>query len=108
MLGYEAIFYHCLLVLPAQCLTSLAVFPSVARGKISVPKAVTPSYTRAYHAALLRESLQHLLCPSLPRCVPCSILGYLLRPMPASGFRVSVPVTSGRMGAGTSGKFEIF
>ncbi|CAI9572337.1 unnamed protein product, partial [Staurois parvus] len=32
-------------------LTPLAVFPSVARGKISVPRAVTPSYTRAYHVA---------------------------------------------------------
>ncbi|CAI9551111.1 unnamed protein product, partial [Staurois parvus] len=52
-------------------LTSLAVFPSVARGRVLVPKkAVTPSYTRAYHAALNRESLQHLPCPSLPRCVP--------------------------------------
>ncbi|CAI9616707.1 unnamed protein product, partial [Staurois parvus] len=71
------------------------------------PKAVTPSYTRAYHAALLRESLQHLSCPSLPRCVPCSVPGHLLRPMPASGFRVPVPVTSGRTGAGTGGKFEI-
>ncbi|CAI9534837.1 unnamed protein product [Staurois parvus] len=40
---------------------------------MSVPKAVTPSYTRAYHAALHRESLQHLPCPSLPRCVPCSV-----------------------------------
>ncbi|CAI9552225.1 unnamed protein product, partial [Staurois parvus] len=36
-------------------ITSLAVFPSVARGNISVPKAVTPSYTREYHAALLRH-----------------------------------------------------
>ncbi|CAI9550903.1 unnamed protein product, partial [Staurois parvus] len=55
------------------------------------------------------ESLQHLPCPSLPRrCVPCSVPGHLLRPMPASGFRVPVPVTSGRTGAGTGGKFEIF
>ncbi|CAI9578451.1 unnamed protein product, partial [Staurois parvus] len=66
---------------------------------MSVPKAVTPSYTRAYHAALHRESLQHLPCPSLPRCVPCSVPGYLLRPMPASDFCVLVPVTSGRTGA---------
>ncbi|CAI9615074.1 unnamed protein product [Staurois parvus] len=73
---------------------------------MSVPKAVTPSYTRAYHAALLRESLQHLPCPSLPRCVHCSVPGHLLRP--ASGFRVPVPVTSGRTGAGTGSKFEIF
>ncbi|CAI9593498.1 unnamed protein product, partial [Staurois parvus] len=65
----------------------------------SVPKAVTPSYTRAYHAALHRESLQRLPCPSLPRCIPCSIHGHLLQPMPASGFRVPVPVTSGRTAA---------
>ncbi|CAI9554126.1 unnamed protein product, partial [Staurois parvus] len=67
---------------------------------MSVPKAVTQSYTRAYHAALHRESLHHLPCPSLPRCVPCSVPGHLLWPMPASGFCVPVPVTSGRMGAG--------
>ncbi|CAI9613663.1 unnamed protein product, partial [Staurois parvus] len=71
---------------------------------MSVPKAVTPSYTRAYHAALHRESLQHLPCPSLLRCVPCSVPGYLLRPMPASGFCVPVPATSGCTGGG--GKFE--
>ncbi|CAI9553765.1 unnamed protein product [Staurois parvus] len=74
---------------------------------MSVPKAVTPSYTWAYHAALHRESLQHLPCPSLPRCVPCSIPGHLLWPMPASGFCVPVPVTSGRTSAGSGGKFEI-
>ncbi|CAI9613928.1 unnamed protein product, partial [Staurois parvus] len=28
--------------------------------------------------------------------------------MPASGFRVPVPVMSGHTGAGTGGKFEIF
>ncbi|CAI9579919.1 unnamed protein product [Staurois parvus] len=28
--------------------------------------------------------------------------------MPASGFCVPVPVTSGRTGAGTGGKFDIF
>ncbi|CAI9612419.1 unnamed protein product, partial [Staurois parvus] len=74
---------------------------------MSVPKAVTPSYTRAYHA-LHRESLQHLPCPALPRCVPCSIPGHLLRPMPASCFCVPVPVTSGRTGAAAAagGKFE--
>ncbi|CAI9611229.1 unnamed protein product, partial [Staurois parvus] len=76
---------------------------------MSVPKAVTPSYTRAYHAALHRESLQSLPFPSLPRCVPCSVPGHLLRPMPASGFCVPVPVMSGRMGAGGSGgKFGNF
>ncbi|CAI9532119.1 unnamed protein product, partial [Staurois parvus] len=46
-------------------LTSLAVFPSVARGKVSVPQAVTPSYTRAYHAALLRDpSITYLVLRS--------------------------------------------
>ncbi|CAI9533203.1 unnamed protein product, partial [Staurois parvus] len=40
-----------------------------------------------------------------PRCVPCSIPGHLLRPMPASGFCVPVPVTSGCTGSG-GGKFE--
>ncbi|CAI9617633.1 unnamed protein product, partial [Staurois parvus] len=75
---------------------------------ISIPQAVTPSYTRAYHAALLWGSLQHLPCPSLPRCVPCSVPGHLLRPMPASGFCVPVPVKSGRTGAGGGGKFKKF
>ncbi|CAI9623437.1 unnamed protein product, partial [Staurois parvus] len=74
---------------------------------MSVPKAVTPSYTRAYHAALL-DSLQSLPCPSLLRCVPCSVPGHLLRSMPASGFCVPVPVTSGRTGAASGGKFENF
>ncbi|CAI9623787.1 unnamed protein product [Staurois parvus] len=60
---------------------------------MSVPRAVTPSYTRAYHVSLHRESLQSLPCPLLPRCVPCSIPGHLLWPMPASGFCVPVPVT---------------
>ncbi|CAI9600751.1 unnamed protein product, partial [Staurois parvus] len=73
---------------------------------ISIPQAVTPSYTRAYHAALLWGSLQSLPCPSFPRCVPCSVPGHLLRPMPASGFCVPVPVTSGRTGAGGGGKFK--
>ncbi|CAI9621129.1 unnamed protein product [Staurois parvus] len=31
-----------------------------------------------------------------------------LRPMPASGFRVPIPVTWGRKGIGTGGKFENF
>ncbi|CAI9541722.1 unnamed protein product [Staurois parvus] len=73
---------------------------------MSVPKAVTPSYIRAYHAALHRESLQHLPCPSLPRCVPCSIPDHLFRLMPASGSCVPVPVTSGRTGTAGGGKFE--
>ncbi|CAI9624910.1 unnamed protein product, partial [Staurois parvus] len=73
---------------------------------MSVPKAVTPSYTWAYHAALHRESLQHLPSPSLPRYVPCSVPGHLLRQMPASSSCVPVPVTSGRTGAAGGGKFE--
>ncbi|CAI9577716.1 unnamed protein product, partial [Staurois parvus] len=72
---------------------------------MSVPKSVTPSYTQAYHAALHRVSLQSLPCPSLPRCVPCSVPGHLLRLMPASGFCVLVPVTSGRTDA-AGGKFK--
>ncbi|CAI9617925.1 unnamed protein product, partial [Staurois parvus] len=37
-------------------LTSLVVFPSVARGKVSAPQAVTtPNYTWEYTAALLRD-----------------------------------------------------
>ncbi|CAI9624303.1 unnamed protein product, partial [Staurois parvus] len=41
---------------PPRCqLTPLAVLLSVTRGKVSVPKAVTPSYTREYLAALLRD-----------------------------------------------------
>ncbi|CAI9593442.1 unnamed protein product, partial [Staurois parvus] len=75
---------------------------------MSVPKAVTPSYTRAYHAVLHRESLQHLPCPALPRCVPCSVPSHLLHLMPASGSCVPVPVTAGRTGAGGGGKFEHF
>ncbi|CAI9596714.1 unnamed protein product, partial [Staurois parvus] len=74
----------------------------------SVPKTVTPSYTRAYHATLHRESLQGLPCPSLPRCVPGSVPGHLLRLMPASGFCVPVPVTSRRTGTAVGGKFENF
>ncbi|CAI9563452.1 unnamed protein product, partial [Staurois parvus] len=73
---------------------------------MSVPKALIPSYTRAYHAALHRESLQSLPCPSLLGCVPCSVPGHLLRLMPASGSCVPVPVTSGRTGTAGGGKFE--
>ncbi|CAI9549967.1 unnamed protein product [Staurois parvus] len=51
------------------------------------------------------ESLQHLPCPSLPRCFPCSVPGHLLRPMPASDLCVPVPVTPGRTGTGTGSKF---
>ncbi|CAI9571610.1 unnamed protein product, partial [Staurois parvus] len=49
-------------------LTSLAVFPSVARGKVSTPQAVTPSYTRKYPAALLRDPFCTYLVVSLLQC----------------------------------------
>ncbi|CAI9543662.1 unnamed protein product, partial [Staurois parvus] len=39
---------------------------------------------------------------------PAASPGHLLRPMPASGFCVPVPVTSGRTGAGGGGKFKKF
>ncbi|CAI9580189.1 unnamed protein product, partial [Staurois parvus] len=37
---------------------------------------------------------------------PAASPGHLLRPMPASGFCVPVPVTSGRTGAASGGKFK--
>ncbi|CAI9596223.1 unnamed protein product, partial [Staurois parvus] len=49
-----------------------------------------------------------LTLTSLPQCPSCSIPGHLFRPMPASGFHVPVPVTSGHKAAGTSGKFKNF
>ncbi|CAI9565648.1 unnamed protein product, partial [Staurois parvus] len=68
---------------------------------MSVPKAVSPSYTRAYHAALHRESLQSLPCPFAPAMCP------LQRPRPSPPKRrcqhpasvLRSPVTSGRTGA---------
>ncbi|CAI9613678.1 unnamed protein product, partial [Staurois parvus] len=71
------------------------------------PKEVTPSYTRAYHSALLRDSLQ-LTLSFVPASPSCSVPGHLLRPMPASVFRVPFPVTSGRTGAETGGKLKKF
>ncbi|CAI9550791.1 unnamed protein product, partial [Staurois parvus] len=73
---------------------------------ISVPKAVTPSYTREYHAALLR----HLL--TLP-CAPAMCPLQRPRPSPSAdaGIRLlcPVPVTLGRTGAaGGGGKFKNF
>ncbi|CAI9562786.1 unnamed protein product [Staurois parvus] len=51
---------------------SLAVFPSVARGKVSVPQAVTPSYTREYYAVLLHDpSITYLVLHS--RDVPPAV-----------------------------------
>ncbi|CAI9620615.1 unnamed protein product, partial [Staurois parvus] len=57
---------------PYVPLTSLAVFQSVAQGKVSVPQEVTPSYTQAYHAALLRDpSITYLVLRS--RDVPPAV-----------------------------------
>ncbi|CAI9562971.1 unnamed protein product, partial [Staurois parvus] len=39
---------------------------------------------------------------------PAASPAHLLRPMPASGFCVPVPVTSGRTGAAGGGKFKKF
>ncbi|CAI9540122.1 unnamed protein product, partial [Staurois parvus] len=63
-----------------------------------MPQAVTPSYTPG--------SLLHLPCPAFPRCPSCSVRCNVLRPMPASVFRVPFPATSGRTGDRTDGKFE--
>ncbi|CAI9596182.1 unnamed protein product, partial [Staurois parvus] len=77
----------------------LAVFPSVAWGKVSVPQAVTPSYTRPHHAALLPPGSVLLLpCPVLPRCPSCSVPCNVPRRMPASVFWVPSPATSGCTG----------
>ncbi|CAI9545317.1 unnamed protein product [Staurois parvus] len=84
---------------------SLAVFPSVARGKVSVPQAVTLSYTRAYHAAAPR-SLGHLPCPALPRCPSCSVPSNLNPRMPASVIWVLSLASVGTYGGRNGGKFE--
>ncbi|CAI9623470.1 unnamed protein product [Staurois parvus] len=58
-------------LLTSACLTPLEVFLSVSRGKVSV-QAVTPSYTRAYHAALLCDpSITYLVLRS--RNVPPAV-----------------------------------
>ncbi|CAI9577847.1 unnamed protein product, partial [Staurois parvus] len=86
-------------------LTSLVVFPNVARGKLSVPEAVTLSYS-GLHCSFALGSLQHLPCPALPRCPPCSVPGHLLRPMPASAFRVPFPASVGTYGGWNRGEIQ--
>ncbi|CAI9560371.1 unnamed protein product, partial [Staurois parvus] len=75
---------------------------------ISVPKAVTPSYTRAYPAALLRQVFftyltlrSHDVSPAASPAISSGRCGIrLLCP---------VPVTSGRTGAAAGGgKFKNF
>ncbi|CAI9580504.1 unnamed protein product [Staurois parvus] len=73
--------------------TSLTVFPSVAWGKVSVPKAVTPSYTRAYHAVLLQHLFFTYLVLRSPRCPSCSVPDNVIRQMPASVIWVPSPVS---------------
>ncbi|CAI9602408.1 unnamed protein product, partial [Staurois parvus] len=80
-------------------LTSLAVFLSVARGKVSVPKAVTPSYTRAYHAALHRDSLQRFTLSFAPAMRPLQRLW----PSPPADAGIWLPC-SGPCGVGTYGR----
>ncbi|CAI9598960.1 unnamed protein product, partial [Staurois parvus] len=83
-------------------LTPLVIFPSVARGKLSVPKAVTPSYTREYTAALLRDLFfNYLVLRSRdvpPASSPAISSGQCQHP--SSGFR------SLRGGDRTGGKFK--
>ncbi|CAI9554465.1 unnamed protein product, partial [Staurois parvus] len=69
-------------------LTSLAVFPSVARGKVSAPQVVTPSYTREYTAALLRDLFTYLVLRSrdVPPAVSPAMSSGLCR-CPSSGLR---------------------
>ncbi|CAI9595141.1 unnamed protein product [Staurois parvus] len=87
-------------------LTSLAVFPSVAWGKVSVPQVVTPSYTRAYHAELLRDpSITYLVLRSRD-CPSFSVPGNVIRRMPASVIWVPSPASVGRTGGRNGGKFE--
>ncbi|CAI9556462.1 unnamed protein product, partial [Staurois parvus] len=87
-------------------LTSLVVFPSVARGKISIPRAVTPSYTRAYPCGVAPGSLDHLPCPALPRCPSYSVPGNVIRRMPVSVFWVPFPASVKMYGGRNGGKFE--
>ncbi|CAI9592467.1 unnamed protein product [Staurois parvus] len=55
-----------------------------------------------------RDPPQRLPCPSLPRCVPCSVPGHLLWRMPASWLPCSGPCDVGTYGRQNSGKFEVF
>ncbi|CAI9582657.1 unnamed protein product, partial [Staurois parvus] len=89
-----------------RILTSLAVFPSVARGKVSVPQAVTPSYTRGIPCDAAPRSLYHLPCPALPRCPSCSVPNNVNPRMPASVIWVPSPVSVGTYGGRNGRKFK--
>ncbi|CAI9575953.1 unnamed protein product, partial [Staurois parvus] len=84
-------------------LTPLAVFPSVARGKVSAPQALHSGI----HCRVSPGSLLHLPCPALPRCPSCSVPGNVLRPMSASVFWVPFPATLGRTGDRMSGNSKM-
>ncbi|CAI9544275.1 unnamed protein product [Staurois parvus] len=87
--------------------TSLMVFLSVARGKVSVPQAVTPSYTWAYHAALLRDlffTYLVLLSSDVPPAVSPAMSSGGCRHL-SSGFRSLQ--ASGRMGDGMAGNLKM-
>ncbi|CAI9557669.1 unnamed protein product, partial [Staurois parvus] len=90
-------------ILDFLLLTPLAVFPSVARGKVSVPQAVTPSYTREYPAALLRDLFFTYLvlcsCDVPPAASPAMSSGRCRHP--SSGFHSLR--ASGRTGDRTGG-----
>ncbi|CAI9568611.1 unnamed protein product, partial [Staurois parvus] len=72
-----------------------------AQGKVSVPQAVTPSYTREYHAALLRDpSITYLVLHS--RNVPPAV-----SPADASICHLgSVPCKRRDVRGQNGGKFE--
>ncbi|CAI9604413.1 unnamed protein product, partial [Staurois parvus] len=84
-------------------LTPLEVFLSVARGKVSAPQALHSGI----HCSIAPGSLLLLPCPALPRCPPCSVPCNVLRPMPASVFRVPFSATSGRTGAELAGNLKM-
>ncbi|CAI9556713.1 unnamed protein product, partial [Staurois parvus] len=84
-------------------LSSLEVFPSVARGKVSVPQAVTPSYTRTYRAALLHDpSITYLVL----RPPAMSLLQCPRQCNPASVIWVPSPGSVGPYWGWNGGKFE--
>ncbi|CAI9571181.1 unnamed protein product, partial [Staurois parvus] len=79
--------------------------PECSSGKVSVAKALTLSYTRAYHARCsgICSSLTSSCAPAMS---PLQCPRQCNRWMPASVFWVPFPATSGRTGDGTGGKFE--
>ncbi|CAI9578749.1 unnamed protein product, partial [Staurois parvus] len=81
-------------------LTSLAVFPSVARGKVSAPQAVHDLHS-GIPCSVAPGSLLHLPCPALPRCPPAVFLA-----MSSDRCRhlSSVPCDIRMYGDGTGGK----